>query len=375
MPALVVLLAVAMLGLTSSAAVVKATRKVPRIEVTILVGGVPRPVRVAEPATVAAALEVGQVVPRPGRLLSIITGAVLDPALRPFELVVDGLPATPDSALLPGSTIGVVEPPDQAEGVVDGEEVLPAPPMPDVIKGLWHPGQPGRAISRKGVFSGEVVARQEVQAPVPPAPVTGKLVALTFDDGPWPATPEVLRILREKNVKATFCVVSRLLKGDGLASAKVALAEGHHLCNHTVRHDQALPSKSQKVVDDEIIGANRHLSERLGVKPVYYRPPGGHLGPNVLATVKGQGQQVLMWTVDTKDFTKPPPEELVAAVMGQVQPGGVVLLHDGGGDRGPTIAALPAIIDQLRGAGYELVLPAAVPPVPAAPVVPSTLSA
>ena len=369
------LLAVAVVGVASTATVVRGNREIPRINVTILVGGVPRPVRVATPATVAAALEVGQVVPRPGRLLSIITGAVLDPALRPVELVVDGLPATLESPLLPGATIGVLEPPDQAEGVVDGEEVLPAPAMPDVISGLWHPGQPGRAISRKGVFSGELVARQEVQVPMPPTPVTGKLVALTFDDGPWPATPEILRILREKNVKATFCVVSRLLKGDGLAHAKSALADGHDLCNHTVDHDQALPRRSQKRIDEEIMGANRHFNERLGVKPAYYRPPGGQLGPNVVATAKGQGQQVLMWTVDTKDYKKPAPEAIVATVMAEVQPGGVVLLHDGGGDRGPTVAALPALIDQLRGAGYHLVLPGAVAPVPAAPITATALPA
>ncbi len=225
------------------------------------------------------------------------------------------------------------------------------------------------------MLSGELVTRQEVQPPVPPVPVTEKLVALTFDDGPWATTADVLRILQEKDVKATFCVVTRLLKGDGLAVTKRAIAQGHHVCNHTVDHDQGLPKKSQKAVDGEIIGANRHFRARLGMKPTYYRPPGGHLGPNVLATAKGEGQQVLMWTVDTKDYTKPPPEAIVAAVMGEVQPGAVVLLHDGGGDRGPTVAALPALIDQLRTAGYQLVLPAAVAPVPAAPVKATALPA
>ena len=373
--ALVVLLAVVMLAGAAGAAVLHLNRRVPRISVTIIAGGVPRMVRVVEPATVAAALAVAQVVPRPGRLLSVVTQSVLDPALRPVELSVDGFPAAPESPVLDRATITVVQPPDEAEGSVDGEEVIPAPAMPEVINGLWHPGQPGKALNRKGVVSGELVTRQEVQPPVPPVPVTGKLVALTFDDGPWPTTPEILRILKEKNVKATFCVVTRMLKGDGLAAAKRAIEEGHAICNHTVDHDQALPRKSQKVINDEIIGANRHFDERLGMKPAYYRPPGGQLGPNVLATAQGQGQQVLMWTVDTKDYKKPTPEAIVAAVMAQVQPGGVVLLHDGGGDRGPTVAALPAVIDQLRAAGYELVLPGAVAPVPAAPITATALPA
>jgi len=364
----VVLLAVAVLGLASGAAFVQLTRDPPLIKVTILIGGVPRPVQVAKPATVAAALKVAAVEPRPGRLLSIVSGSVLNPALKPPQLLLDSRPAALGSPILADATIEVIELPDETEATVDGEEATPAPAMPDVISGLWHPGQPGRAISHKGAVSGEVVAQKEVQPAAPPARVTEKLVALTFDDGPWPTTPEVLKILFEKNVKATFCVVTRQLKGKGLDAAKQALGDGHHICNHTVDHDQDLPKKSQQVIDDEIIGANRQLSERLGLKPFYYRPPGGSLGPNVVAAAKGQGQQVLLWTVDTKDYRKPPPEAIIATVMSQVQPGGVVLMHDGGGDRSATIAALPAIIDQLRGAGYELVLPDAVAPVAPAPV-------
>lgn len=337
------------------------------IPVTVLIGGgPPHPVRVEAPATVADALAAADLVPGPGRLLSAGTGTVLDPALLPVQLVVDGLPATEGSLLLAGSTIGVVEPEDVVEDVVDGEEVIPPPSPPTVVRSLWHPGQPGRALTRKGAISGEVVARVEVQPAAPPAAVTEKLVALTFDDGPGALTPEVLRVLREKNVKATFCVVSRQLRKEALAIALGAVGEGHHLCNHTVSHDAGLPGKSQKVVDEEIRGANRHLVERTGLKPAFYRPPAGKMGSKIEATVKDEGQQVLLWSVDTKDFQKPPPEAIVTAVMANVQPGGIVLMHDGGGDRASTVAALPHIIDQLHGAGYQLVLPDAVVPVPAA---------
>lgn len=362
------LLAVTVLGSASAAAFVRVTRKAAEMDVIIVVGGAPRIATVPKPATVGSALEAAEVVPRAGRLLSLVSQKVLDPARALATLVVDGLPAGPDLPVLAGATIEVVEPPDTTEGAVEGDDVVPAPPMPEVVKGLWHPGQPGHAISKKGAVSGEVVSQVQVQAPVAPLPVTEKLVALTFDDGPWPTTPEILRVLKEKDAKATFCVVTRQLKGAGLTYTKNALADGHQLCNHTVNHDQKLPSKPQKTIDDEIIGANNQLQERLGIKPTYYRPPAGTLGPNVISTAKAQGQGVLLWTVDTKDFQKPPPEEIVNRVMGQVQPGGVVLLHDGGGDRGATLAALPVLIDRLRGEGYELVLPDAVAPVAAAPV-------
>lgn len=374
-PLRIVLLVVAVLGTGSGVVAVRALQERQRIRVTIQVGGVRHTVKVAAPATVGAALEAGEIVPRAGRLLSIVTNTVLDPDHAPPQLTVDGAPAGPEAPVVAGATIGVVEPPDAVETTVDGSEPVPPPPMPTVIHAMWRPGHPGLALSRKGSVSGEVVAQQEVQASVPPAPVTDKLVALTFDDGPSAHTGDVLRILREKNVKATFCVVTNQLKGGGLALAKGALAEGHRLCNHTTNHDQKLPSKSQKAIEDNINDANAHLLERTGTKPAYYRPPGGSMGPKIDAAVKAAGQQVLLWTVDTKDFQKPPVEAIIGSVMGGVRPGGVVLLHDGGGDRNATVTALPAIIDQLRAAGYELVLPDAVAPVAAAPVTATALPA
>jgi peptidoglycan/xylan/chitin deacetylase (PgdA/CDA1 family) len=325
-------------------------------------------VQVAKPATVASALRAGHLAPRSGRLLSLVTRKVLNPALTRPQVLVNGAAGTLESPVAAGANVGIVEPPDVTEDAVEGGDVIPAPPEPEVIHGMWHPGQPGKSVNRKGAVSGEVIATRDVQAPVPPVAVTEKLVALTFDDGPWPTTPEILRVLREKNVKATFCVVTRQLKKEGLEYAKGALGEGHKICNHTVDHDQALPSKPQKVVDDEIRGANRQLVERLGFRPFYYRPPGGSLGPNVEATAKDEGQQVLLWTIDTKDYTRPPVPAIVGAVMGNLKPGAIILMHDGGGDRNNTVAALPIVIDQIRAAGYDFIQPEVVPPVPAAPV-------
>lgn len=372
---LVVLVAVAVLATASGVALLRVARHQAKLNVTMVVSGVPRPVTVAKPATVKTALKAAGIVPRPGRLLSLVTHKVLDPAAKPVTFLVNGQPAPEASVITAGATVSLIEPADVNEEAIAGQGQVPAPPEPEVIKGLWHPGRPGLAISSRGAVSGEVITQTEVQPPVPPVPVTEKLVALTFDDGPWPTTPEVLRILKDKNVRATFCVITRQLVGSRLDFAKAELAGGHHLCNHSVDHDLKLPSKPQKVIDDEIIGANRQLDERLALKPTYFRPPGGVLGPAVVATAKAQGQQVLLWTVDTKDYTKPPPEAIVGAVMGQVQPGGVILMHDGGGDRAATIAALPIIIDQLRAAGYEIVLPDEIAPVAAAPLRPTSPTA
>jgi len=169
---------VAVLGLVSA---LVATNVVPLrrrlISVTITIGGVPHPARVARPATVAAALKAAHLAPRPGRLLSLVEKRVLDPDLTPPQLTVNGLSATPTSPVKAGATIGVVEPADVTEDAKDEGEVVPAPPEPDVIHGMWHPGQPGKSVVRKGAVSGELLTQRVVQAAVPPAPVTEKLAS------------------------------------------------------------------------------------------------------------------------------------------------------------------------------------------------------
>ncbi len=357
---------VTVLGVVSGIGLLRIEGGPSRIRVTVAAARTRRAVSVPERATVADALRAAQVDLRPGRLLSVVTGKVLEGARVPAGLVVNGRPAAAATRLHAGDTLEVSAPEDIIEDVLESGD-QPPPPEPDVISGLWHPGRVGGRITRKGAVSGEVVASGLTRPPLPPVPVTEKLVALTFDDGPWPTTPEVLRILRDKNVKATFCVVTRQLVGPRLATAKAALADGNHLCNHTVNHDEKLPTKPQKTIDDEIIGADAQLRDRLGLHPTYFRPPGGSLGPAVVATARAQGHQVLLWTVDTKDYTKPPPEAIVSTAMSEVKPGAVILMHDGGGDRSHTIAALPILIDQLRAAGYQFVLPDAVEPVPAPP--------
>lgn len=370
---LVVLVAAIVLGTASSAAALHISRNRDLIDVTILADGATRPVRVARSATVATALDAAALVPRSGRLLSVVTHSVLPEPGTPAQFDVNGHSASRSSPVAAGATVRVIVPPDTVEGTTEDGAAVAAPPEPDVITRLWHPGRPGKEEgSVRGAVSGELVSRSQAQPVLPPTPVTEKLVALTFDDGPWPTTPQVLQILKEKNVKAMFCVVTRQVVGKRLAYVKDALADGHELCNHTVDHDEKLPTRPQQVIADEVIGANRQLQERLGLKPAYYRPPGGALGPAVIATAKAEGQQVLVWTIDTKDYTKPPPAAIVGAVMGQVQPGAIVLMHDGGGDRRNTIAALPVIIDQLRAAGYELVLPDAISPVGATPATPTS---
>jgi len=329
-----------------------------RITVTLVRDGRPETVFVEPPATVASILATVDVVPKTGRLLSIRSGRVLDEGNARPQLWMGAELVEMATAVQQGATVRLVEAPDEVEGTIEVSGDVPPPPLPDVINELWRPGVPGQGTVAKGLRSGEEVTRRTVVPPVPPARMVDREIALTFDDGPWSTTPAVLAVLKEKQVHAMFCIVGYTLNPEGVAHAKQVVAEGHSVCNHTVHHDEQLPQKPQSVIEAEILGGNDLLTDRVGTpKPTFYRPPGGSLSPAVIATAKGQGQTVIMWTVDPADYRKPPAAEIVTRVIGGLRPGAIILLHDGGGDRTQTVAAIGPIIDQARALGYVFVTP------------------
>ena len=104
-------------------------------------------------------------------------------------------------------------------------------------------------------------------------------------------------------------------------------------------------------------GGRDAIVDVTGEPPAFYRPPGGSLGPIIYEVAGANDEAVLYWSIDPQDWKKPTAEELVVTVLSQLKPGGIILLHDGGGDREATLAALPAIIDGARAQGYTFVAP------------------
>lgn len=186
----------------------------------------------------------------------------------------------------------------------------------------------------------------------------GATVALTFDDGPHPTyTPEVLAILREHDVTAMFCVVGNQVGAQPDLLRQIA-ADGHALCNHTVTHDVSLPQRGDGSIADEISGAQEAIR---GAAPeaeiTHYRAPGGNFAANVNAAAEAHGLTPLAWSIDTRDWQRPGAAAIHDRVVAGLHPGAVILLHDGGGDRSGTVAALPDIINTVRDLGYEFVVP------------------
>ncbi|MBD2293241.1 polysaccharide deacetylase family protein [Anabaena sphaerica FACHB-251] len=181
-----------------------------------------------------------------------------------------------------------------------------------------------------------------------------KVIALTIDDGPWPKTTvEMLDILKQNDVKATFFWVGSSLKNYP-EIAKRVVAEGHAIGNHTWNH--LYKRMDAATAKNEIEKTNELIYKTTGVKTSFFRPPGGYLNNGLAAYAKSQKNSVVMWSVTSAD-TDPRAkyQVFVKNILRDAKPGAIVLMHDGGGNRQRTVQALPEIITGLKQQGYRFV--------------------
>ena len=197
-------------------------------------------------------------------------------------------------------------------------------------------------------------------------------VALTFDDGPDPDwTPRILDILKRFNVKATFFMIGEEA-GNNVGVMQRAYREGHEIGNHTFTHPD-ISEISPRQVDLQLNLTERLFASKLGVQPLYFRPPysidqepdtNDQAAP--VDRIQGLGYVIIGNKIDTNDWDEHPrktPKEIADSVFEQMGDmdahpwtrGSVILMHDGGGDRSATVAALPVLIQTLRDRGYEIV--------------------
>ncbi|MEU3522639.1 polysaccharide deacetylase family protein [Streptomyces sp. NPDC038707] len=183
-------------------------------------------------------------------------------------------------------------------------------------------------------------------------------VNITIDDGPDPVwTPQVLRLLRDNGVKATFCMVGPQAAAHPDLVRQV-VAAGHRLCDHTVTHDTGMDHRPESYQARQIVDAERQITEASGgVRPVYYRAPGGAFTPYSRKLAASHGMRPLGWNVDSKDFERPGSEAIVATVERELANGPTILFHDAGGDRSQTVAALRTLLPWLKEQGYSFGFP------------------
>ncbi|MEU9048596.1 MULTISPECIES: polysaccharide deacetylase family protein [unclassified Kitasatospora] len=179
----------------------------------------------------------------------------------------------------------------------------------------------------------------------------GKVVYLTFDDGPSPAyTPKVLATLARYGVRATFFEIGQNVSAHPSLTAQVA-RQGHSVQNHSWSHPD-LRRLSGSALNSQVSSTDRAIRAQTGRTPTCLRPPYGAVNAAVRSRAAALGKQVVLWSVDPTDWSRPGTEAIRSRVLNNVRPGSVILLHDGGGDRSQTVAALPAIISTLKARGY-----------------------
>jgi len=181
-----------------------------------------------------------------------------------------------------------------------------------------------------------------------------KVAALTFDDGPTnPYTPEVLDILKKHGVKATFFVTGENAHAHP-ALLKRMMAEGHEIGNHTWNHPM-MKFKSAKYIRDQIERTDEAIRAAGYTGTIHFRCPYG-LRPAALPLVlKDMGKEHILFSVDPTDWRKPSASTITKRILNQTRPGAFVLMHDGGGNRSHTVAALDGVIDGLKAKGYSFV--------------------
>lgn len=182
-----------------------------------------------------------------------------------------------------------------------------------------------------------------------PVGFTEKVIALTFDDGPNPATtPSILSALRRYRAKATFYVVGGMVHNREWILRRAA-AEGHQIGNHTFSH-HARPPMSRAIT--EIAHTDARIKGAVGYLPTTFRPPFGILNSATTAVERSKGSPIVLWTGDSLDWKYKNADMVYRRVMANAHPGGVILMHD---IHPSTMQAVPRILASLSLRGYRCI--------------------
>ncbi|WP_018132484.1 polysaccharide deacetylase family protein [Effusibacillus pohliae] len=189
--------------------------------------------------------------------------------------------------------------------------------------------------------------------------VPDHMVTLTFDDGPDPRfTPEILEMLKQRHLTATFFVVGQNALAHPDLTREI-VKQGHLIANHSFTHPE-LEKLDRDQVYKELSDTDTVLVQILGsphaVSP-YFRPPRGNISDAITDTVNKMNKQMVLWNVCVENRSTQTPEAVRARVMRLIRErhGGILLAHDGELDRSLTVQSLPLILDDLQREGYKIV--------------------
>lgn len=157
--------------------------------------------------------------------------------------------------------------------------------------------------------------------------LTEKKIALTFDDGPHPITHQVLDLLREYEMKATFfCIGKEIEKYPEIL--KRIHKEGHTVGNHTYTHSTKMGFLSARKITQEIRITNKLIAEKIHQKPQLFRPPFGVTNPNIATATEDLKMKVIGWNVRSLDTVLSKEHDILGRVLPRIKPGAIILFHD-----------------------------------------------
>lgn len=328
-------------------------------------------------STLQQIVDDGHADPAPGDLLAV-DGSVLESGKGDaMSATVNGSPTNDPGARVSRDAVIVIEDgADATEPYTERTETVPfkaseTPATPSSYYTgaihLYSQGVDGEQSVRKGEVSGKTVT-VTTKAPVDSgfssysADVGGdKVVALTFDDGPWPqSSSQILDILKANDAHATFFVIGEQCKDNATVLKEIDSA-GNQIATHTYDHangsgngvDLTKMSPAEQVAEvtkgfdaiEEVLG---HAVSRV------MRAPGGNYHGALVETLSPYVDVEFGWDVDTQDWSRPGVDAIVQRIL-SVQPGQVILMHDGGGDRSQSVEALRQALPQLKAQGYRFV--------------------
>jgi peptidoglycan/xylan/chitin deacetylase (PgdA/CDA1 family) len=184
---------------------------------------------------------------------------------------------------------------------------------------------------------------------------TRRCVALTFDDGPDPrSTPQLLELLRAAGVQAAFFSVGERVAANPELAARI-VREGHLLQNHSYEHSNATNFFTTKRLRKELERTQAVIEQATGVAPRWFRPPMGLSNPRVFEAARALDLGVVGWTARGLDTRIKEPERIVARIVRKLEPGAIILLHDGGISPDRLLPTVRTLLDRVLAEGYEVV--------------------
>jgi peptidoglycan/xylan/chitin deacetylase (PgdA/CDA1 family) len=179
-----------------------------------------------------------------------------------------------------------------------------------------------------------------------------KEIAISFDDGPATNyTPEILQLLKQENIKATFFCIGNRIAGNEQILRQIK-EEGHIIGNHSYSHDTWFDLFSSKKMLEDMKQMDREMKRVTGLQPKLFRPPYGVTNPNLSKAIIKGGYTPVGWSVRSFDSVIKDEQKLLNRINAAIQPGAVFLFHD---TMETTLKALPAFIKEVKNRGYEVV--------------------